>query len=222
MDSIKELADSPPFEVSWEQEPITFPLADFDPLSDVRKEWAGVILGEDLKERALRFSWLSCNWSSLPARPEIYGEFNLPHLYFALTREPPQHNDLATEAERSLFAELRTIDSAPIRATGESAFIRIEPQKNPLEIWYQDRYLFDEVHCTQGVRRMNLDYCAYLDALLMTKGAFGWHLLFVDVSLQGDAFRPHVENLQRMLETFPALFPQHDYAGLRARLEERL
>ena len=119
------------------------------------------------------------------------------------------------------MSELRMVDFAPVRATGEAAFIRIEPHKDRLEIWYQDRYLFDEDTNTQGFLRMELDYCEYLETLRLTKGAFGWQLLFVDVSLRDREFAWHVENLTAMLETFPAAFPQYDYTPLRHRLQAR-
>ena len=155
-------------------------------------------------------------------RPELHGEFYLPHLYRALIGEAPRHNDLASEHDRLLMSELRMIDFAPVRATGEAAFIRIEPHKDQLEIWYQDRYLYDEDTNTQGFLRMDLDYCGYLEALRLTKGTFGWQMLFVDASLRGLEFRPHRDNLTAMMRTFPAAFPQHDYTPLASRLEARL
>ena len=220
-ESISELSESTLFEVAHEQESRTFPLADFDPLSGTKEEWADVRLSAELKECAPRFWSLSCRWKQVDRERPLHGEFCLPHLYRALLREPPRHNDLASERERRLMSELRMIDFAPVRATGEAAFIRIEPHKDRLEIWYQDRYLFDEDTNTQGFLRMELDYCEYLETLRLTKGAFGWQMLFVDVSLHGQEFARHVENLTAMLETFPTAFPQYDYAPLRHRLQAR-
>ncbi|MFC9651026.1 hypothetical protein [Streptomyces sp. NPDC056937] len=221
-ESIRELARSSLFDVTCRQEDITFPLATFDPLSDESPEWADVMLSDELKECALRFVHLSCEWSLASQDRKCTGEFSLPHLYLAITGDPPRHNDLAMESERALLADLRMIDSAPHRATGEAAFIRLEPHKETLEIWYQDRYLFDEQINTQGFLRMELNYCQYLDTLRLTKGAFGWQMLFVDASLRDGGFRAHVENLTTMLETFPAVFPQYDYTSLTNRLEARL
>ncbi|MFJ8938216.1 hypothetical protein ACIRL0_21245 [Streptomyces sp. NPDC102365] len=220
-ESIREIVQNPQFEATYEQEDVTFPLATFDPLSDEKPEWADVRLSDELKECALRFVSLSCEWVSTSPRQRIYGEFSLPHLYLAITRDPPRYNDQATESERELLAGLRMIDSAPRRATGEAAFIRLEPHKETLEIWYQDRYLFDERNNTQGFLRMELDYCEYLETLRLTKGAFGWQLLFIDASLRAPGFRAHVENLTNMLDVFPAAFPEYDYTPLRDRLEAR-
>ena len=220
--SIRELVESRLFEAVREQEDIWFPLADFDPLSETRADWAGVRLGVELKDHALRFESLSCAWSSADAALDIHGEFCLPHLYMALIRDAPRYNDLATDREQVLLDQLRMIDHAPRRATGEATFIRVEPHRDSLEIWYQDRYLFDARDNSQGFLRMELDYVEYLDTLRMTKGAFGWQMLFVDGSLRGNGFRPHVANLRNMLRTFPQVFPQYDYAPLAVRLEARL
>ncbi|MFD8365318.1 hypothetical protein [Streptomyces hygroscopicus] len=222
IDSITELNRSALFDSEYEQEDMTFPLARFDPLSETDPDWAGVLLSTELKECALRFASLSCDWSFAGSDRKLYGEFYLRHVYLALIEEPPLHNDLATESERALLAELRMIDSAPKRATGEATFIRIEPHKETLEIWYQDRYLFDENHNTQGFLKMELSYCEYLDTLRVTKGAFGWQMLFVDASLRDNGFRAHVENLQNMLEVFPSAFPRYDYTPVMSRLEARL
>ncbi|GAB3989557.1 hypothetical protein GCM10029978_114980 [Actinoallomurus acanthiterrae] len=222
VESVRELSDSPLFDVTCEQERMSFPLADFDPLSQLKEEWEHVRLSAELKNCALRFWSLSCQWSCADPKREFNGEFCLPHLCRALLRDPPRHNDLASERERRLMSELRMIDFAPVRATGEAAFIRIEPHKDQLEIWYQDRYLYDAEDNTQGFLRMELDYCGYLDTLRLTKGAFGWQMLFVDASLRDREFRSHVESLTNMLETFPSVFPQYDYAPLMSRLEARL
>lgn len=69
---------------------------------------------------------------------------------------------------------------------------------------------------------MDVDYCGYLAALLVTKGTYGWQYLFADVSLADDIHHHTVENARRMLEVFPRLFPGYDYAPLAARLEARL
>lgn len=69
---------------------------------------------------------------------------------------------------------------------------------------------------------MDLDYLGYLEALAVTKGAYGWQYLFTDLSLLNDDLHHVVESVKAMLRRFPDLFPQHDYTQLRERLEERL
>lgn len=222
IESIGELTRSGLFDVEHEQEDMTFPLARFDPLSETDPGWTGVVLSAGIKECALRFASLSCSWSFRGSERDLHGEFFLRHVYLALIEDPPLCNDLASERERELLSGLRMIDSAPRRATGEATFIRVEPHKENLELWYQDRYLFDEKDNTQGFLRMELDYCGYLDTLRMTKGAFGWQMLFVDSSLRDTGFRAHADNLRNMLDVFPSAFPQYDYTPLRNRLEARL
>ncbi|MFI8435697.1 hypothetical protein ACIGJO_18475 [Streptomyces sp. NPDC079020] len=222
IESIGELEGNKLFEATSEQQDVWFALDDFDPLSDTKDEWAGVELSAELKECALRFESLACEWSLPTPEGEVTGEFSLPHLYLALIDAAPQHSDVASDRDRLLLGELRMIDSAPSRATGEASFIRIERHKKTLEIWHQDRYLHEEKNNTQGFLEMDLSYCEYLNTLRMTKGAFGWQLLFLDIPLHGDAFRPHVENLKGMLRVFPSEFQQYDYTPLMSRLEARL
>lgn len=222
IESVNELKSAGLFEVEFEQRSTTFPMSWFDPLSDRKDEWAGVVLSERLKECALTFTSFSCRWHANDSELDLSGEFHMPHLFRALMGEPPECNDLATEQEEKLLSELRLIDAAPYRATGEAAFIRIEPHKDNLEIWHQDRYLYDEATNSQGFLRMKLDFCDYLATLRMTKGVFGWQLLFVDTLLRDDDFRHHVASLRNMLDVFPDAFPAYDYSDLRARLEARL
>lgn len=221
LESIEELSGNSLFEMSHVQGRISFSLSDFEPLSEHGEEWAGIEFSAELKECSPRFRGLSCEWHLIEDRRRLAGEFSLPHTFSAFDSPPPQYNDLATAGDRELFARLRIIDSAPERATGEATFLRLERNKKVFELWYQDRYLFDEESNTQGVVRLELDYCGYLEKLAATKGTFGWPLLFADVSLADDVFSEHVTNLRSMVEIFPSVFPQHDYAELRERLEAR-
>lgn len=58
--------------------------------------------------------------------------------------------------------------------------------------------------------------------MLVTKGTAGWQYLFADVDFKSPWMQEVGSELKTMLATFPALFPQYDYAPLRARLEARL
>ncbi|OKI38305.1 hypothetical protein A6A29_10030 [Streptomyces sp. TSRI0281] len=98
----------------------------------------------------------------------------------------------------------------------------MQPKVDPLEIWYSaiadiggDPYL-------PGFIKMNITYCQYLDAMILTKGTYGWQYLYTDISLSRGDFHETVKYLQGMLSVFPEIFPQHDYGDLRARLEARL
>ncbi|MFI9047085.1 hypothetical protein [Streptomyces sp. NPDC053427] len=58
---------------------------------------------------------------------------------------------------------------------------------------------------------MDVDLCGYLDALCVTKGAYGWQYLFTDVSLAEDDHEVTAEFLTEMLAVLPDVFPAHDY-----------
>ncbi|RJO78426.1 hypothetical protein D5S18_05940 [Nocardia panacis] len=92
--------------------------------------------------------------------------------------------------------------------------MRIQRGVSPLEIWFHDR--------SDGPVRLDLDYCGYLEALVRTKGCFGWQYLFADVSLADHEHHHSLDNMRRMLEVFPKLFPEHDYTDLAERLNQRL
>ncbi|MCP2322202.1 hypothetical protein HDA40_000709 [Hamadaea flava] len=57
-----------------------------------------------------------------------------------------------------------------------------------------------------------------MDALLATKGARGWGLLFADIDLTHRSLQTTVTDLRSMLDVFPSLFPDHDFTPFRERL----
>ncbi|MEV8310346.1 hypothetical protein AB0P36_24080 [Streptomyces flavidovirens] len=221
-ESLDELRRSDAFDVLFdEQQKLWFALDEFLPLSDTKAEWADLELGPDLLRCSLRFKRISSQWRLTGSRQDLAGEFSLPHFYKTLIGAAPRATDDASENDRQLFSELRIIDSTPRDATGQAALVRIQLAKDPLEIWYQDRDLYDSVNNPQACVRTTLNYCEYLDALRLTKGTFGWQLLFTDVLLR-DTLQHRAETLTEMLEVFPAAFPAHDYTSLAERLEARL
>jgi hypothetical protein len=221
-ESLDELRHSEAFDVLFdEQQKLWFALDEFLPLSDTKAEWADLTLGPELLSCSLRFKHISGQWRLVGSRHELAGEFSLPHFYKALIGTSPRPTSDASESDRQLFSELRIIDSTPRDATGQAAFVRIQPGKDPLEIWYQDRDLYDAIANPQACVRTSLNYCDYLDALRLTKGTFGWQLLFADVTLR-DTLQHRAEKLSEMLEAFPTAFPAHDYTALTQRLEARL
>ncbi|WP_327421490.1 hypothetical protein OG612_30975 [Streptomyces sp. NBC_01527] len=221
-ESLDELRRSEAFDVLFdEQQKLWFALDEFLPLSETKAEWADLTLSPELLRCSLRFKRISGQWRLTGSPGELAGEFSLPHLYKALIGAAPRPASDASESDRQLFSELRIIDSTPRDATGQAAFVRIQSGKEHLEIWYQDRDLYDPVTNSQACVRTCLSYCDYLDALRLTKGTFGWQLLFADVTLR-DALQHRAEKLSEMIDTFPAAFPAHDYTALTERLEARL
>ncbi|MCZ0990727.1 hypothetical protein [Streptomyces diastatochromogenes] len=191
---------------------------------EVQSEWNGVILSPRLDEATPWITELACCWRSVRRKkmPEIHGEFRVRNIYESLLRSAP---DLAWEkapdSEKRLVAEFRTIDDTPRSGAGLLAAIRVQPNVDPLEIWYYDKDLSRYPGHSSDYVRLDLDYREYMKMLSVTKGTFGWQYLFSDVTLSGLSGQVS-ENLEAMLEVFPVAFPQYDYTPLRERLEARL
>jgi hypothetical protein len=183
------------------------------------------IFDDDLLGCALRFTDLGARWETTgrAGSPRIRGEFNLLHLEDVLGQsEGPAAITGATDFQTRFLSELRVIDHTPRSGAGMLTYIRLQPGKSPLEIWYSDIADIGEDPYPPGFVRMDITYCQYLDALVVTKGTYGWQYLYTDVSLRRGGFRETVTYLRGMLQTFPELFPRYEYAPLRARLEARL
>ncbi|MGW5466658.1 hypothetical protein [Streptomyces chartreusis] len=185
---------------------------------DVFAEFArstGVILDPRLKTCFFRFGRFAARWS-LEASPNgLSGEFNVMHLSdVAVTEAPPTDLESLTPAEQDLYRELRVFDDQPESGTGAFAALRLRPGTPNPEVWYHDFHV--------GGFKLDIDYCQYLQQLVITKGAIGWQYLFCDVSFEDDDFLEVGDAMAEMLEVFPRIFPAHDYTDLRARLEARL
>ena len=173
-----------------------------------------VELTENERRWALRFSHLWCHWRARDESSPLGGEFYLPAFLEAVVRPGPALAwEETPESERALFSEWRVIDQAPGSGTGALSAVRLQSDVDPLEIWHYERRF--------GPLRMDVDYLGYLDALLVTKGTYGWQYLFVDTSMRSIEHIHHVRSLTARLDLFPRIFPDHDYAPLRARLTER-
>ncbi|MCD9877604.1 hypothetical protein [Streptomyces guryensis] len=178
-------------------------------------QWDGFVIDPQIAERGLRFFEIGSYWRCAKPLPKVSGEFFLRTFFDVLVSSPPKLAWKGTpEGERVLYSQFRVIDSHPKSGSGLLAAVRIQTDTTPLEIWVWDARL--------GAKKMDLDYCGYLDALLLTKGAYGWQYLFTDVSLADDLFRNVTANLTDALEILPRLFPDGDYASLVSRLEARL
>ncbi|MEU8785449.1 hypothetical protein [Streptomyces sp. NPDC048637] len=179
------------------------------------ESWYHVPLDVSLQRCITRFEELAAHWSIDEPGTQLSGEFNLTYLLDAVGNPPPRLAwEGAPESEQQLFSEFRVIDDTPSGGTGKLASIRIRDGATSPEVWFFD--------VTRGTYKLNIDYCGYMEALLLTKGTYGWQYLFTDISLRGREFQNVVSDLKLMLRTFPALFPDGDYAPLRARLSERL
>ncbi|MEV0226424.1 hypothetical protein [Streptomyces sp. NPDC050704] len=224
IDSFNEILNSESITVEHEEFRELGEVVDATPgVFSLLPEWKDVILGAELHRKTPRFNGLGCHWNTNEELPSFGGEFWITDVYVSLLQDPP---DLAWEGspdeERRLFEEFRVIDSTPSAATGQMTAIRVQPNVDPLEIWYFDMNLNTVEGWDRQYVRMNLTYPEYLNALLLTKGTFGWQYLYADVSLRSEGFEGVVYALESMIEVFPDVFPGQDYASLADRLQERL
>ncbi|MCC3652166.1 MULTISPECIES: hypothetical protein [Streptomyces] len=155
-----------------------------------------------------------CHWSLKHTSGTVNGEFNLHPPATSLPIEPPSLEWDLAESEEELSEQFLVIDEFPGGGTDSYTALRLVPGGTQALMWYHE--------AERGALPMNIDYCMYLRALAVTKGTLGWQFLFVDVSLEDSEFSPYVMGLKAMLAAFPGLFPDHDYAPLRERLEARL
>lgn len=162
-----------------------------------------------------QLSEVGSQWETVEPHVFVSGEFYLTPLSQVVASEPPDFSSsLHSESERALGSELRIIDEAPYTGSGSYAALRLEPGVGNPQIWYADH--------RHGLWRMDLDYCAYLKVLAVTKGAFDWQHLFTDVPLDAKEFKKTARRVTNMLESLPRIFPDYDYEPLKARWTERV
>ncbi|GAA1677576.1 hypothetical protein [Streptomyces yatensis] len=185
--------------------------------------WEGVILDPGLENCMVGISEMSSCWTTVGTSRRLRGEFSIKEFFDCLLDLPPEPGrDGSPSKESEFYSQLRIIDYAPRAANGMLSAVRVQPSVNPLEIWFIDSNLDRTAEYEDECIRMDVDYCGYLEALVMTKGVFGWQYLFTEASIRDERFRDFADNLTYMLELFPRLFPDYDYSPLLARLEARL
>ncbi|MFG2891956.1 hypothetical protein [Streptomyces sp. NPDC048248] len=189
-------------------------------------DWQGVQLSDRLCVGSPRISELANFWHHGQASDTagLSGEFRVTDLFTALLKHPP---DLAwqgsTEDEREFFTQWRVIDDTPLSALGQLAAIRIQPEVDPLEIWYYDMELTSVETRTRQYVPLDLTYTDYMEQLAITKGTLGWQYLFTQgITIGHPDFEDVRNQLTTMLQLFPRLFPDWDYTELTQRLEARL
>lgn len=179
------------------------------------EEFEGISLDPALQGCYFRFISMAASWKVAESESSIAGEFDVAHISDALSGNPPELGwPNPSPAERDLLSQLRSLDGTTTTGVGHLTALRVQPGVRNTELWFDTGPL--------GVHRMDLDYCAYLDALRVTKGTFGWQYLFTQVSLAQEDYKGTAQRLTEMLDLFPRLFPAYDYSDLRARLQERM
>ncbi|WP_255954516.1 hypothetical protein [Streptomyces odontomachi] len=186
------------------------------------ESWEGIEFSDEMKSSALGFDEVGAFWKTREDPPEICGEFSLINLDYALTSEDPGEAGAGTDFQRQFLRQLCPIDRSPRSGAGMQTYMRMQAGVPELEIWHSGLFSVEEPPYPSGFVRLDIDYCEYLDALLLTKGTYGWQFLFADVTLSGRELSDQAKYIRRMLQVFPALFPQYDYASLARRFEARL
>ncbi|MBQ0854494.1 hypothetical protein J8N05_40760 [Streptomyces sp. BH-SS-21] len=175
----------------------------------------GLPLSHRVQEYFFRYGAVEAAWRSRRPDTALVGEFQLHHIMSAVAnKRMTKFWKGEDDAERALYSDLRIFDETPRTGSGRMALLRATPGATDPEVWFFDM--------RQGAALMELDYPAYLEALLVTKGVIGWQYLYCRPEDCGTGFIPLVDGLKEMLDVFPRLFPDHDYTDLRSRLQERL
>ncbi|MGW9117874.1 hypothetical protein ACWGRV_14740 [Streptomyces sp. NPDC055663] len=223
-ESLAEIKNCPALAARWSEEEIARPLSAIF-AGDYRDEWEGVEFGDRMIEYSLRFNELGAFWYTLDERPDlpgIKGEFSLINFHDALRSSDPGPRWGTTDFHREFLGQLCPIDRTPRSGAGVQTYLRLQEDVPELEIWYSDIANIGNPPYPPGFIRLDINYCQYLDALILTKGTFGWQYLFAEQSLGGGEFSEIARYLENMLQVFPELFPAHDYSSLLPRLEARL
>ena len=160
-------------------------------------------------------SRLAIGWRGVGEYAELGGACDINPIPVCLEMEVPVDSFANNDADSRLLNEMYVFDE--ITQYGETwmTALRFVPASKSLEVWYLDRDL--------PLSRMSIDYCEYLDYVLLTKGVDRWQLLFTSLDLSDPVMRrPLLRDVEIMIRLFPTLFPEQDYEPLRIRLEERL
>ncbi|MFI8826091.1 hypothetical protein [Streptomyces sp. NPDC053431] len=174
----------------------------------------GIRLDPELQRCFLRYSDLGLYWRGDGPYGDIAGEFYLPRLTKALLGGPSESIAATNPEEAELYAQLRVIDYHPHGGTGTFSALRVATEGTSSEIWYYDM--------NRGIFPLDIDYCTYLDQVLVTRGFYGWQYLFADVSFRAREFAAIAVTARKSIDLLSALFPDAAYEPLESRLAQRL
>ncbi|GGZ61607.1 hypothetical protein [Streptomyces bluensis] len=209
---LEELQESPGTQVLNEIVGEVEASADASSFDDL-EEWEGIRLAPSYHDDFIRFEMLGSQWQTVPPFTFAAGEFRLTPLPLAVHEDPPDFSSsLYSDEDREMGEQLRIIDEHPFTGSGFFVALRLQPGIEDPEVWLSDN---------TGLWKMGLDYRQYLEALRLTKGAFGWQHLFTEAPVGSEQFETIANQLHSMLDVLPELFPDHDYTDLKTRLRER-
>lgn len=215
LDMIESLRANDAIDVSGERredisEVVEDSLAGFSQLEEV----FGITLDPALKDHHVRYWELGIHWYAAGASVGAGGEFVLHELVDALMSGPPDAGSARDEEERALFEELRVVDHQPEGGVAAFAAVRLSGDTLAPRMWvYRFPY---------GTVELDLDYPGYLEALLLTKGFYGWQFLYTDVRLADQAYAPLVDLIRTGLDFLAETLPDPRYEELETRLSNRL
>ncbi|WP_369167165.1 hypothetical protein AB5J49_04495 [Streptomyces sp. R28] len=221
LDSLNEIENSPQLESQCSGTELDMPLSIILP-EEYNESWEGVRFSEDMLSCYVRFYELGAAWRTVGTLPDVKGEFSLINFNDALESSDPGTESGTTDFQREFLSQLCPIDRTPRSGAGIQTYIRMQADVDELELWYSDIADIGQSPYPPGFIKLDIGYCEYLKALLLTKGTYGWQYLFADISLARRDFLDGANNLKNMLQVFPELFPDRDYSSLRTRLEARL
>lgn len=156
---------------------------------------------------------LTISWRYVrPNAPhQIAGGFSLREIRRSLSFEDNQYkivNEDIDEATQDLMRKAHYFDVQPDVAW-ELATLLVDYKNGEFpELWYLEY---------QKMYQLDLDLKTYLEMLLLTKGIMHWQFFFVDSSKYSEKISLQKENLARILEYLPIIFPDQDYKPLRER-----
>ncbi|MFJ6884582.1 hypothetical protein ACIQRC_07080 [Streptomyces californicus] len=200
--------------LEFENKGISIRLGNSSEVFEELAEYEGLHISDSLSPCFSRIQSIGIQWQTEDDKP-ITGEFHLPHLlnsvYSGAPTSPPES---ATAGQREVFSQLRMIDDQSRWGGDSFTAIRVHPGVTDPELWH-----FSVGH---GLKKLDLKYCQYFEALLLTKGVYAWQFLFSETSLR-DREHEHTRwRMKKMLHVLPRLFPAEDYSILESRLRERL
>lgn len=221
LDSLEEVKNSSLLESQCSGTDLGRPLTNIDP-EEYDESWEGVHFSESTLSCHLRFHEIGAAWRTGEALPDVNGEYSVSNFHYALLSSDPGTEQGQTDFHQEFLSQLCPIDRSPRSGAGFQTYLRMQADVDELELWYSDIADIEQPPYPPGFIKLDISYCEYLDALLLTKGAYGWQYLFADISLSGRDHSDSRDNLTSMLRIFPEIFPGRDYSSLRDRLEARL
>ncbi|MFI8420278.1 hypothetical protein [Streptomyces sp. NPDC085479] len=190
--------------------------------AEMLDSWAGLSMLEELydvvpdpslADHHIRYSEFGIHWAEVGDSVGAGGEFVLRELAGAIMSGPPDSENVRDDAQRDLFRQLRVIDYQPEGGVAAFSAVRLNGRFIDPRVWvYRFPY---------GAFELDLDYRGYLEALLLTKGFYGWQFLYSDVQLTGAKYEPIVRLIRTGLDFLAAVFPDSRYEELEVRLSER-